>query len=133
MSGGGSNHLCLESEPIFNSSDEVRSDQVEVYGAEYRAPLILDKHDVPCAVCQVTRTSVLIMPGTNQCKEGWTTEYLGQISADRSNSVHHRSELVCMDNDSEKTQYSNPEQEDGVIFYTTKVMRVSTMHTLCRQ
>ena len=54
-----------------------------MHGAEYYNPFngMLHNHDVPCAVCSVTRRQVLMMPGTNLCQERWTTEYVGQISA----------------------------------------------------
>ena len=121
-SGGGSNHLCLESEPVFRPTDEYREYRSTVYGAEYRYPpnMLLEKHEVPCAVCQVTRRSVLMIPGTNLCKEGWTTEYVGQIAAERSESGRYRSEFVCVDDEAEMTPYSSPDNEDGLKFYPTQ-------------
>ena len=68
-----------------------------MYGAEYQSPPIrrLNDHDVPCAVCQATRRSVLMIPARNQCHPGWTTEYTGYLAAAYYN--HQRTEFVCMD------------------------------------
>ena len=56
-----------------------------MYGVEYRHPAKpqLHAHEVPCAVCAVTRRQVVMMPGTNLCDDGWATEYVGYISAGR--------------------------------------------------
>ena len=124
-SGGGANYLCLRSDPIFRPTDEVRSSRAEVYGAEYRFPpkSMLQDHEVPCVICQVTRRSVLMMPGTNLCDQGWTTKYVGHISSTKSvNNGHYRTEFVCTDDDAEMTAYSSPDEDLGVLFYPTQVI-----------
>ena len=99
--GGGSNHLCLRSDPIFRPNDEARgSSPAEVYGAECRDPSKsqLNEQEVPCAVCQVTRRSVLIMTGTNLCDVSWSTEYVGYIAAERIYGDRYRSQFICVSN-----------------------------------
>ena len=63
-----------------------------------------------------------MIPGANLCNAGWSTEYAGQIAATRTNDNHHRTEFVYMDDDAEMTQYSSPDQENGVLFYPTQVI-----------
>ena len=122
--GGGANHLCLRNNPVFRPTDELRSVRAEVYGAEYNDPPkpLLHDHDVPCAVCLVTRSVVLMMPGTNLCNEGWTTEYVGQISTARTHDSYHRTEFICMDDDAEKSLYSSPDNDNGAIFVPAQVI-----------
>ena len=48
-----------------------------------------------------------MMPGKSVCDEGWTTEYPGYISAERSDEFHFRGECVCVDDDAEPSAVSN--------------------------
>ena len=124
-SGGGANYLCLRPDPIVRSTDKSRGVyRAEVYGTEYQSPPnpLLHNHDVPCAVCAITRKQVLMMPGTNLCDEGWTTEYVGQINADVTRSTHHRTEFVCVDDDAEYSSRSSPDDENGALFYPAQVI-----------
>ena len=63
-----------------------------------------------------------MIPGTNLCNEGWTTEYVGQISATRTASNHFRSEFVCMDDDPEMSSHSRPDYDNGALFYPAQVI-----------
>ena len=123
--GGGADHLCLHSEPVFKSNDEKRSDRATVYGAEYHDPIFdehLEHHDVPCAVCMVTRSQVLMIPGTNKCSEGWTTEYVGQIASENSDTSNKRSEFICLDENPEVTQNSSPDKDHGVVLHAAQTI-----------
>ena len=122
---GGANHLCLRSDPVFRPTDESRVGlRAEVLGAEYGTPpkSLLHYHDVPCAVCVVTRKLVLMMPGTNLCDEGWTTEYVGYIAAARIAEDRHRSEFICIDEDVEPTTNSGTDLEGGAILYPAQTV-----------
>ena len=88
---GGSNHLCLPEDPTL-TGNTLGSARTTVSGAEFGG---LPNHYVPCAVCQATRRSVLMIPARNQCHPGWTTEYTGYLSAELDG--HQRTEFVCMD------------------------------------
>ena len=125
--------MCFASQQGLQEVDEAISPRAEVYGAEYRngyKPQLYE-HEVPCAVCAVTRRQVLMMPGTNLCDEGWTTEYVGQISATSStHETHLRTEFVCMDDDPEITTHSSPDNDQGVLFYTAQVICGSLPCTL---
>ena len=95
-----------------------------MYGAEYKDPpkSQLHEHQAPCVVCQVTRRSALMMPGTNLCKEGWTTEYVGYVASARTYESRHPHEFVCMDEDVEPTSHSKPELDGGAIFYPAQTI-----------
>ena len=96
--GGGSNYLCMPKDPIFRENRAAAGLRAYVYGAEYEYPPVngvVDDDEVPCAVCQATRRSVLMIPARNQCYPGWTTEYTGYLSAEYAQ--HLRTEFVCID------------------------------------
>ena len=117
QTGGGSNYLCLHKDPIFRENRAPPGTRrALVYGAEYQNTPIdgLNNHDVPCAVCQATRRSVLMIPARNQCELGWTTEYTGYLSA--AYSGHQRTEFVCMDGEAEPLPNSIT-SHDGTLFY----------------
>ena len=91
--------------------------RARVYGVEYGNVLVPGigaddtnpgrAEEAPCAVCQSKKKSLLMIPATNQCLTGWATEYTGFLVA--TNAVgQHRSEFVCLGEDSEKALYSNP-------------------------
>ena len=116
QTGGGSNYLCLRKDPIFRENRAGGSARALVYGAEYENPPIkgLHNHNVPCAVCQATRRSVLMIPARNQCDPGWTTEYTGYLSTESYD--HHRTEFVCMNGEAEPIDNSIA-NHNGVLFY----------------
>ena len=120
--GGGSNLLCLRNDPIFREAEDENSysHRTQVHGAEYRYQLNYDLnyHEIPCAICQVVRRSVLMMPGTNLCNEGWSTEYAGQISAAADD--YQRSEFICLDDDAEPTHGSSPTIHYGVTLFSAE-------------
>ena len=115
--GAGNSHLCLRTDPVFRTDDEPREYSAEVYGAEYEYPhkTELHDHEVPCAVCQVTRKAALMMPGTNKCDDGWSTEYVGYIAAGGTYASNHRTDFICVDDDAETTPVSNPANDDGIL------------------
>ena len=123
--GAGSNHLCMRSDPKFRPTDEDRGDRrAEMHGVEYADPpkSLLNEHEVPCAVCAVTRWQVLMMPGTNLCNEGWTTEYVGYIAAERTHESHYRTEFICLDDDVEPTTHSSPGADHGAVLYPAQAI-----------
>ena len=65
--GGGSNYLCLPTDPEYISTLTYRGgrdDHSSIHGAEYHATVTgTYDHNVPCAVCHVsTRPSVVMIP-----------------------------------------------------------------------
>ena len=92
-----------------------------MYGAEYQSshvsifPNSLNDHDVPCAVCHVTkRASQMMIPGRNMCPAGWTREYKGYLMAERHD--HYRTMYTCVDAhpDYIPGSYAN---RNGALFY----------------
>ncbi|XP_061171665.1 uncharacterized protein LOC133181141 [Saccostrea echinata] len=84
--GGGVNPMCLPHDPSFLSSSQLTQDgyaDATMYGAEYQfnyGKIAIDD-DVPCAVCYVPAT-VLMIPARNTCPPGWTIQYSGILTAD---------------------------------------------------
>ena len=76
-----------------------------IYGTEYEtggdALNRVNQHNVPCAACHVTtRSAQLVIPGTDQCPGGWTTEYAGWLMSEHHNSKG-RTMYMCLDKDAE--------------------------------
>ena len=87
--GGASNYVCLTRDPIYEKYQSGSQSNSKMYGAEYELnskgifPSSVHNHDVPCAVCHVTkRASQMMLPGRNVCPAGWTREYKGYLMAD---------------------------------------------------
>ena len=116
--GGGSNYLCLPKDPNFRENIAPATGRAYVYGAEYQnAPIdgVQSDHDVPCAVCQATRRSVLMIPAKTYCHPGWTNEYTGYLAANMYK--HQRTEFVCMDGEAEPIAKPVNTDENGALFY----------------
>jgi len=127
-SGGASNYLCLTKTPLWNKFDDTEQGGALVYGAEYEIDYRNRQYffgreitdgDPPCAVCRTRRSSVMMIPGTNRCLDGWTLEYHGYLSADH-NSHTAASEFVCLDADPEVIPNSSSDN-NGKLFYLSEV------------
>ena len=110
--GGAGEYLCLPRDPIWGHyEDEIQISSDGIYGVEYE----LDQRtlsnffgtnmrhnvdDAPCAVCRTTRSSVIMIPGRNQCYGGWTREYHGYLMSDYEGHTS-ASEYICLDIDPE--------------------------------
>ena len=124
QAGGASNYVCLTREPIYEKYEpgfqDVRS---RIHGAEYQTytagiyPNSLHDHDVPCAVCHVTkRASRIMIPGRNMCPIGWTREYKGYLMAGRHISSRYRTTYTCVDENPDYTRGTHANL-DGALFY----------------
>jgi len=71
-------------DPLWET-DAAKVGSASVYGTEYEYDFfgsVLANEDVPCSVCRATtRSSTLMLPGRNQCYDGWTLEYHGWLVA----------------------------------------------------
>ena len=120
--GGGSNYVCLTRDPIYERyQSRLQGSYARIYGAEYETYSTgifssgLHDHDVPCAVCRVTRrTSQMMIPGRNVCPAGWTREYKGYLMAEKYD--HHRSMYTCVDSYPDYTRGSHVDR-NGALFY----------------
>ena len=117
-------------DPIWGNFNPAEKDEAYIYGAEYEIyghknfPFygrheVLHDHNVPCAVCQVsTRSMVLMIPARNQCYNGWTMEYHGYLMTENYNHLG-RTEYACVDHDPDRDPagYKN---DNGVLMYVVE-------------
>ncbi|CAG2245119.1 CES2 [Mytilus edulis] len=103
--GGGSNYLCLPSDPENGNAYSYGNDGL--YGAEYYinsgtkpsglAGSLFQK-EVPCAVCRrKEKVSVLMIAGRKSCYKGWQSEYSGFLMSEYK--THHNKDFICIDED----------------------------------
>ena len=120
--GGASNYICLTRDPIYAKYQSgYQDDRARIFGAEYQTfstgiyPSSLHDHDVPCAVCHVTkRASQMMVPGGNVCPAGWTREYKGYLMAAYHN--HYRTMYTCVDENPDYTRGTHANL-NGALFY----------------
>ena len=58
-------------------------------------PSTLHDHDVPCAVCEVPRSTSMMVPAKRTCPQGWTLEYEGLLMAGHWEHPG-QSEYICV-------------------------------------
>lgn len=116
--GSGSNYLCLPRNPIYGQQ-QTGEKRGYVYGAEYEIPTTflpgIENHDVPCAVCRVPGSSVLMIPGRNQCFPNWRLEYDGYLVSEYYTNAGIK-EYVCLDGHPETLNFGVTYQ-NGAQFY----------------
>ncbi|XP_063442189.1 uncharacterized protein LOC134722498 [Mytilus trossulus] len=123
--GGGSNYLCLPSDPENGKAYSYAND--ELYGAEYELsskskpsvlPATFLNKEVPCAVCRrKQKTSVLMISGRKSCYKGWKSEYSGFLMSE--NIGHNNKDYICMDGDSEPLD-NRSSNEGGALLYPVR-------------
>lgn len=124
QSGGGSNLLCLSSNPTWDQFSDNNQNGALVYGAEYQMTGFglsslgsLQNLEVPCAVCLRENARVsLMIPGTQTCPAGWTAEYAGYLMSSHYTQI--RSELVCVDRAPEGV--GSAVSSSGALLYPTE-------------
>ncbi|KAL4240276.1 hypothetical protein ACF0H5_001070 [Mactra antiquata] len=94
QTGGGSNYLCLTSEPKFATVNEELSQIGLLYGVRFKFDDDKEFSEALCVVCMIPRSSVIMIPGTNQCKDGWNLEYWGYLVSQAYKQ--ERTEFICM-------------------------------------
>lgn len=118
--GGAANYVCLSKSPTIVYHDRQPRLHSYIYGAEYETHDSIwnhfTNHEVPCVVCQVPRTSVIMIPGRNICPDNFKLEYAGYLM-----TGHHdhaaASEYVCVDKNPTEDEYSSSGNADGKLFY----------------
>ncbi|XP_052063610.1 short-chain collagen C4-like [Mytilus californianus] len=120
--GGGSNYLCLPSDPENGRANSYDNDGL--YGAEYeidsrsKPPGLsgsLHNKEVPCAVCRRKgKVSILMIPGRKSCYTGWKSEYSGFLVS--QSKSYNSMEYICMDGDAEPLD-NRSSNDDGVLCY----------------
>ena len=99
-SGSPANMMCLPPNPKRFPDNPSQEGSYYTYGVKYQVSGQLNHADnryMPCAVCEVTGKSTLLMiPSHYQCPTGWRMEYNGYIMAGRYN-YPRRSMYNCID------------------------------------
>ena len=126
-SGAAANYICLSPDPLWGHYNDAHDADAKVLGVEYElygaAPgdttaffhKNLHEEDAPCSVCRSTRSTVLMIPGRNQCYSGWTLEYKGYLVAGYYGHAA-ATEYVCLDDNPEVIPGGHAD-EDGSLFY----------------
>ena len=93
----------------------------QLYGVEYQLnegflnPSNLHNHNVPCAVCEVQRSTSMMVPAKRTCPQGWTLEYEGLLMA--GNVAHQgQSEFVCVSLGMEAIPGSSAHIDGGLLY-----------------
>nr|QIQ54700.1 capsule gland specific secretory protein [Reishia bronni] len=111
--GSGTNPLCLTNDPKYDGRVKPSTNGY-LYGSEYEGIPELQDQEIPCSVCHTTYSNTIMIPGTNQCPSGWTTQYLGHLVSGYYN--HYANQFVCLDGQPEGVSSSRTNQ-NGFLFY----------------
>ena len=117
--GGGANHLCLPRRPRYlQFIPGTGSLNPKLGPVEYQTRG-LDEYNAPCAVCSTERPMILMIPGTVDCPEGWTTEYFGYLMAGREDL--HTSTFICVDSNATTLEGSEGHTPNSADVYRVEV------------
>ncbi|CAC5367053.1 unnamed protein product [Mytilus coruscus] len=104
IGGSGTNFLCLPKNPDWNDyKDGENTGRGRIYGIEYEMaynkpyPKTFHDKDMPCAVCQSSKSTVLMVPGKVTCHDGWHKEFSGYLMSQSSTNGRTPSEYICVD------------------------------------
>ena len=117
--GTAANYICLPHNPEYYNYGSRGKYPAYVYGAEYEtwgSPLNrLNNHNVPCAVCEARKQTMLMIPAKINCPSRWTREYNGWLMA---SYYGHKSPkmFVCMDKNPDM-QRGEAGNHDGALFF----------------
>ena len=128
--GTAANYICLPHNPEYYSSGPPSRYTAYVYGAEYetwRSPLQrVHNHNVPCAVCEARKQTMLMIPAKINCPRQWTREYNGWLMA--SYYAHKSPKMfVCMDKNPDM-QRGEQGNHDGALFYHARTNTCRGLH-----
>ncbi|XP_076454672.1 uncharacterized protein LOC143289550 [Babylonia areolata] len=110
--GGSSDYLCLVMDPRLDNTTQP-SRYSQLCGAEYEVKAN-DDQDVVCSVCRAPQSTTLMIPATDTCPAGWTSQYRGHLMTEYSGH-DGRTAYVCMDEDRE--HHGQHKNDDGALFY----------------
>ena len=126
-SGGGSNYLCLHSQPEWGRYQDGFQSEGYIYGTEYqiytnnpfsKSRQALHDHDAPCAACYTPKSATIMIPARTTCPDGWGKEYGGYVMAE-ANQHRGRTTYVCVDGDPE-VRPGGGANADGALLYNTE-------------
>ena len=118
--GGGSNYQCLPNIPYYREYTPGVQDHSPIYGVEYEIDAggpfsLLNEHNVPCVVCYVTRSAVLMIPAWDRCPSGWTIEYTGYLMSTRYTQT--KATFECVDMNAESIPGSHANTNGGKFYH----------------
>lgn len=124
-SGGGDTNLCLPKDPEWAAYDDANQNGALVYGTEFETNGYgvstlagLQDRDATCAVCEVAKRKVLMVPAKLTCPAGWNLEYKGYLMATHyTHATAH--DFVCVDANPEIAGAST--NSNGSLWYPTEV------------
>jgi len=101
-SGGGSNPLCLPSNPTYLSTQGGNQiGDAQLFGADYQTLEFsfgrhAHDHGAVCAVCFAPqKCNALMVPATHVCPDGWKEEYQGYLMSSQQDQF--RLQYICVD------------------------------------
>ena len=125
--GTAANYICLPHHPEYYNYNSRGRWPAYVYGAEYEtwgsSLNRLGDHNVPCAVCEARKQTMLMIPAKINCPSRWTREYNGWLMA---SYYGHKSPkmFVCVDKNPDM-QRGEKGNHNGALFYHA---RTGTCH-----
>ena len=116
--GGGSNYLCLPTDPKYDSHAPTNTPWSALGRVWYQTdqhrgafPTESYKHLVPCAVCEADqRVTEVMVPAAVRClNSNWVLEYKGYIMAALTNDldksyikdIYYKTSYICVDQKAE--------------------------------
>ncbi|PVD19667.1 hypothetical protein C0Q70_20157 [Pomacea canaliculata] len=114
--GSGGNYLCLPPNPV--PTNVTRPAYVSsLYGTEYEVSNRKENNfDALCAVCFVsTRSANIMVPGTNKCPTGWSSEYTGLLMSGYDGHAGS-TEFICVDSIMEGRNNSSANQNGRLLY-----------------
>ncbi|CAG2252593.1 unnamed protein product [Mytilus edulis] len=123
IGGSGSNLLCLSKNPEWKDyTEEYNPWTGKIYGIEYEIlqnkpyPKTFHDKNVPCAVCQSKRATVLIVLGKVTCHCGWHKEFSGYVMSQLNLNGLTPSEYICVDEKLESVPGGDANQNEAVVY-----------------
>lgn len=122
--GSGVNTLCLPHDPDPAPSDFPISIHngcnANIWGAEYQFNYrnIAINDDPPCAVCQVQRSTTIMIPAKRNCPIGWVKEYTGMLIGAWDNE--YASDYICLDENPEFFEGTRSHDDNGRTLYPVR-------------
>ena len=123
--GAAAELICLPEDPTWDHfTPGVQDAASHLYGAEYKFDARnrveyfgreIHDHDVPCVVCRLPRSTILMVPGRTACYDSWSLEYRGYLAAGH-HSHASASHFVCIDNEAEVVSGGSG-SDNGYLFY----------------
>ena len=125
--GGGSNYICLHSQPEWGRYQDGFQSSSYIYGTEYeirannpfsKSTQALHDNDAPCAACYTPKSATIMIPARTTCPDGWDKEYGGYVMAE---NIGHkgRTTYVCVDGDPE-VRAGGSANDNEALFYNTE-------------